>query len=202
VRRDGDDGQLVDVVELGSLGLGGAGHARELLVHAEIILNRDRCVGLVLLLERDAFLGFDGLVEAVGPAAAFHDAAGVLVDDLHLALVDDVLLVLLVKRVGLQELADGVDVLGDLRVRGLGLRAEFGAAFGGERRVVVELDVAAREVGQHERVGLAGAERVAAELGEVGLVVAFADGEVEAFLEVEAAVLFDFGGEHPFVFLE
>ena len=32
--------------------------------------------------------------------------------------------------------------------------------------------------------------------------IALADGEVEAFLEVEAAVLFDFGGEHAFVLLQ
>ena len=144
VRRDGDDGQAVDVVELGSLGLGGAGHARELLVHAEVVLDRDRRVGLVLLLERDAFLGFDGLVEAVGPAATFHDAAGVFVDDLHLALMDDVLLVLFVQRVGLEQLADGVDIFGSLGVSGFSLGAEFGAAFVGQRFIAVELDVAGR----------------------------------------------------------
>ena len=202
VRRDGDNGQPVDVIELGSLGLGGAGHARELLVHTEVVLNRDRRVGLIFLLERDAFLGFDGLVEAVGPAATFHDAAGVFVDDLHLALMDDILLVLFVERVGLEQLADGVDIFGCLGVGGFGFAPEFGAAFVGQRLVVIEFDVAARQVGQHERVGFAGAQRVASELGKVGLVVAFADGEVETLLEVEAAVLLDLGGEHAFVLFE
>ena len=58
------------------------------------------------------------------------------------------------------------------------------------------------EVGQDERIGLARAKRVAAELGEVRLVVAFADGVVEAFLEVVAAVLLDIACEDPFVLLQ
>ncbi len=42
VRRDLHDRELVRRVELGGLGVGGAGHARELLVDAEEILERDR----------------------------------------------------------------------------------------------------------------------------------------------------------------
>ena len=40
-------------------------------------------------------LGLDQLVQAVLPRAVGHDAAGVLVDDLHLAVGDDVVLVAL-----------------------------------------------------------------------------------------------------------
>ena len=39
----------------------------------------------VLFLDRDAFFGFDGLVQAVAPMAARHQAAGELVDDDHFA---------------------------------------------------------------------------------------------------------------------
>jgi hypothetical protein len=38
----------------------------------------------------DAFLGLDGLVQAVGPAPARHQAAGELVDDDDLAVLHDV----------------------------------------------------------------------------------------------------------------
>ena len=48
----------------------------------------------------DAFLGFDGLVEAVGPAAAGHQAAGELVDDDDFAVFDHVFDVALVERSG------------------------------------------------------------------------------------------------------
>ena len=42
VRRDLHDAELVDLHELGRLGEGGAGHARELVVQAEVVLQRDR----------------------------------------------------------------------------------------------------------------------------------------------------------------
>ena len=41
VRRDDDDGQLVDLEELVLLGLCRARHAREFFIHAEIVLERD-----------------------------------------------------------------------------------------------------------------------------------------------------------------
>ena len=59
----------------------------------------------------DAFLGFDRLVQAVAPAAAGHQAAGVLVHDDDLVFLHDVLHVELVKAVGLEQLRDGVDLL-------------------------------------------------------------------------------------------
>ncbi len=101
VGRDDDDVQLVDGVELGGLGFGGAGHAGELFVEAEVVLEGDGSEGLVFLADGDAFLGFDGLVQAIGPAAAGHEAAGELVDDDDLAVLDDVFDVALVEAVGL-----------------------------------------------------------------------------------------------------
>jgi hypothetical protein len=70
VRRDRDDFQPVDLRELFRLGLGRAGHAGQRLVELEEVLQRDRRQRLRLLLDRDALLGFDGLVQAVRPLAA------------------------------------------------------------------------------------------------------------------------------------
>ena len=84
-------------MELGRFGFGRAGHAGELLVKPEIILNRDRGERLRFAFDLDAFLGFDRLVQAVAPAAARHLAAGVFVDDDDLVFLDDVLHVLLDK---------------------------------------------------------------------------------------------------------
>ena len=107
VGRDLDDAELVDLHELGGLGERRAGHARELVVHAEVVLEGDRRERLVLLLDAHALLGLDGLVQALRPAAALEDAAGELVDDLDLAVDDRVVDVALVERLGLQRLDAG-----------------------------------------------------------------------------------------------
>ena len=93
---------------------GRAGHAGELVVHAEVVLEGDRGEGLVLLLDLHALLGLDRLVEALGPAAALEDAAGELVDDLHLAVLDDVVLVALEQLLGPQR---GLELVDEVLVR-------------------------------------------------------------------------------------
>ncbi len=104
VGRDDRDVELVDLVELLRLGVGGAGHAGQLVVEAEVVLIADRRHRLVLFLDLDAFLGLDRLVQAVRPAAPRHLPAGELVDDDDLAFVDEVVDVALVERVRLQRL--------------------------------------------------------------------------------------------------
>ena len=113
VGRDLDHVQVVDLDELLLLGLGRAGHPGELVVEAEVVLQRDRGERLVLLLDADALLRLDRLVQALRPAAAFHDPAGELVDDLDLAVLDDVVDVALEERLRLQRL---VQVVGELPV--------------------------------------------------------------------------------------
>ena len=90
VRRDHDDLEAVDLLELVGFRVGRARHAGELLVHAEVVLERDRGDRLVLLLDAHALLRLDGLVQAVRPAPADHRAARELVDDDDLAVLDDV----------------------------------------------------------------------------------------------------------------
>jgi hypothetical protein len=53
---------------------------------------------------------------AFRPAPSFHDPARELVDDLHLAVLDDVIDVALVQRLGLQRLVQMVDELRVARV--------------------------------------------------------------------------------------
>ena len=91
VRRDGDDRQLVDLAELLVLGHGGTGHARELLVEAEVVLQRDGRERLVLLANEHMLFRLECLMKALGVAAALHDAARELVDDLHFPADDDVI---------------------------------------------------------------------------------------------------------------
>ncbi len=102
VRRDHRDFQSVDRLEFEGLGVRRARHARELRVHAEVVLERDRGDRLVLLAHPHAFLRLDRLVQAVRPAPALHRAAGELVDDDHFAVADDVLDVAVIERVRAQ----------------------------------------------------------------------------------------------------
>ena len=114
VGRHLDDVEAVDVHELVRFGGGGAGHAGELVVEAEIVLKGDRGERLVLRLDFGVLFRFERLVQAVGVAPSFHHAAGELVDDDHLAVLDDVILVALEELVGakrvVQMMHDG-DVL-------------------------------------------------------------------------------------------
>ena len=88
--------------ELTGLGVRGTGHAGELVVELEVVLQRDGREGLVLLLDPHALLRLDRLVQTVAPTAAVEDAAGELVDDLHLAVRDDVVDVALEQLLALQ----------------------------------------------------------------------------------------------------
>ena len=108
--------QLVDLHELCGLGEGRAGHARELVVAAEVVLVGDRGDGLVLLLDRHVLLGLHGLVQTLRPAPALEDAAGELVDDLHLAVDHLVVHAALVERLGLERL---LEVVHEVPVLGL-----------------------------------------------------------------------------------
>ena len=96
VGRDHHHFQAVDALEFVGLGVGRAGHAGQLLVHAEQVLEGDAGQRLVLALHRHAFLRFHGLMQTVGPAPARQGAAGEFVDDHHLAIADDVVHVALV----------------------------------------------------------------------------------------------------------
>ena len=109
VRRDLDDVEVVDLDELLLLGLRRTGHAGELLVEPEVVLERDRRERDVLLADAYALFRLDRLVETLAPAAPLHDPAGELVDDLDLAVLDDVVDVALVQRLGLERLDQVVD---------------------------------------------------------------------------------------------
>ena len=109
VGRDLDHFEVVDLQELVGLGRRRAGHAGELVVEAEVVLEGDRGERLVLGLDLDPLLGLERLVQPFRIAPARHHAAGELVDDHHLAVADDVVLVALEQRVGAQRLVDVVD---------------------------------------------------------------------------------------------
>ena len=93
VRRDHHRLEAVDLLELVGFGVCGAGHAGELAVHAEIVLEGDRGERLVLVLDRHVLLRLHRLVQAVRPAPSLHQPAGELVDDGHSVVLHHVMLI-------------------------------------------------------------------------------------------------------------
>ncbi len=142
VGRNLDHIQLIDVAEfflLGQLGQRGARHAGQLAVQTEIILERDGGKGLGLMRDLDAFLGFDGLVQAFVIAAAEHQTAGKLVHNDDLSIAYNVVHIALHDAAGLDGLVDVMlqrGILGvgqvihpEIRLRlGLAVRRERGRA--------------------------------------------------------------------------
>ena len=189
IGRDDGDIQFVDVVKFVRLGFGGAGHAGELLIEAEIILDRDRGEGLGFAIDLDAFLRFDRLVQAIAPAAARHFAAGVFVDDDDFVFLDDVGDVLLEKAVGAQQLRDVVDLLGLLVALFLPLGFHPVLLVVGEGAVEIDVGEFADQIREDEGIGIVRIQEGAALLGEIGLVRFLVHGEEEFFLEGEEFLL-------------
>ena len=93
VGGDRNHTQLVRAHEFRRLGFSGASHAGELVVHAEVVLQGNGCERLILRLDFDAFLRFDGLMQTLIVAAAGQDAAGMFVNDEHFTVGDHVVTV-------------------------------------------------------------------------------------------------------------
>ena len=79
--------QLINGLKFLLLGQGSAGHAGELVVQAEEILEGDGCQGLALSGNGHAFLGLDGLVQTLVIPAAIHETASKLVYDDNFAVL-------------------------------------------------------------------------------------------------------------------
>ena len=95
VGRDAHHLQPVDRPQLARDLARGAGHAGQVQVAPEEALVGDARQRLALAGELAAFLDLDQLVQPALPGAVGHQAAGVLVDDLHLAVAHEVVLVAL-----------------------------------------------------------------------------------------------------------
>ena len=104
IGRDGGNLEPVDFREFASLGHRRAGHAGQLFIKPEIILEGDRGDRLVLGLDLDSLTRLDGLMKPLREAPAFHCPAGELIDDHDLAVLDHVMAVALEQLVRPQRL--------------------------------------------------------------------------------------------------
>ncbi len=159
VGRHLDHVEAVNVQELLGLGDGGAGHAGELPVEPEIVLEGDGGERLVLGLDAHMLLGLERLMQSFGIAPALHHAPGELVDDDHLVVLDDVVAVALEQGVGAQRLlhvvddGDVLDVVERVALEHVGLGQQpfdllvAGLGQGDDAGLLVEVVVALRELG-------------------------------------------------------
>ena len=99
---DGYHRETIDFMEFSGFGFGCTRHARQLLVHAEIILNSNGRVRFIFLFQGDPFFGFDCLVQSIAPATTGHNASGILIDDHHLVFLNHVMTVFFVEREGFE----------------------------------------------------------------------------------------------------
>ena len=108
VGRNGHHIQCVDVPQFLCLGLRRSSHARKLVVHAEVILQGHRRIGLGGRLDAHPLLRLNGLVESIRVAPALHNPARLLVDNLDLVVHHHIVHVLLEQGVGLEQLVHRV----------------------------------------------------------------------------------------------
>ena len=101
--------EIIDLLELYGLGIGGAGHARQFFVHAEVVLNRDSGQGLVFLADADLLFGLNCLVETVRPAPAGHEPASELVNNENLPLLDHIIHIALEQGIRFERLVNVVE---------------------------------------------------------------------------------------------
>ncbi|MNW53119.1 hypothetical protein D3C74_306680 [compost metagenome] len=83
--------EAVDFLKFLFLRLRRTSHPGQLAVHPEVVLEGDRGQRHALVLNLDAFFGFNGLVQTVAVTAALHDPAGEFVDDQHFVFRHDVI---------------------------------------------------------------------------------------------------------------
>ena len=153
------------------LRLGGAGHARQLPEHAEIVLEGYGGKGAVLPLYLYAFLCFEGLMQPVAVAPAQHETAGELIHYKHLAVLHYVVLIPLKQGVGLQGLLYVVVQLGIFLLgyvvyaeEPLGLLHAPGGKGYGARLYVRHIVAGFRLLHAHELIGLAELDDILAPL--------------------------------------
>ena len=116
VGGDLDHIQRIGPPKLRLLREGRTGHTGELGIHPEVILEGDGGQRPALPLDLHALLGLDSLMQALGIAAAQHQAAGELIHDDDLPVLDYIVGVPLHTAVGLDGLIDMVQQGGVFRV--------------------------------------------------------------------------------------
>ena len=91
-----------------------SGHPREAFIQAEVVLIGDRSQCFRLVLNRDRFFRFEGLVLAIAPTTPGHDTAGALINNHHFLIAHHVIHIAYKEFFGIQCIQDemGPGILG------------------------------------------------------------------------------------------
>ena len=81
----------INLAEFQCLGVRSTGHAGQLVIKTEIILEGGGRQGLVFLLDIQPFFRLDGLMNTFGPATPRHGTAGVFIHDHDLVVLNNVI---------------------------------------------------------------------------------------------------------------
>ena len=101
--------QAVCIHQFGCFSLSRSSHSAEFVVHAKVVLQCDRRKSLVFFFDLDALFGLDRLVNALAPSATFKNSSGELVNNLHFAVLNDVVLVAVIQHCSFQSNLQLVD---------------------------------------------------------------------------------------------
>ena len=181
VGRDHNDIQFVDIPELTCLGLCRTGHTGKLMIHTEIVLQRDRRESLGSALDLYVLFRLHCLVQTIGPATTFHNTACLLVHDLHLTAIDDIIDIFLEEGVGLEQLVYGMYALRLNAVVGQDIILALLLFFGSQTCLTFQLRHLGTYVRQDEEVRVVGrtGEGIDTLVGQLDGLVLLVDDEIE-----------------------
>ena len=97
IRRNDNNIKFVDFIKLRRFGFCSTGHASELFIEAEKVLDGDRRHGLRLALNLHILLCFDSLVQTVAVTASCKNSSGKFIDNHHLTVLHHIFVVALKK---------------------------------------------------------------------------------------------------------
>ena len=198
VGRNDHDVELVDLVEFAGFRFRGTGHAGELLVETEVVLNGNRRESLRLFLNGDIFLRFKRLVEPFAEAASGKDSSGVLVDDEDFAVLNHIMHVFFIEAVCAEKLGNIVEFFaleGELLLEFLFFLNLFRI---GKLGIDVDVVQGFEKVGQNERVRVVARNQRASFFREVGFMVALFHGEEQIALNFLKKTAVLFAARHKF----
>ena len=99
VGRNNNDIQVVNLTEFNCFGCSGTGHARQLVVHAEKVLESNGCKRAVSLCNADMLFCFDSLMQTVTVAATFKNTSGKFINNLNCTVFYDIVYIVVVQYV-------------------------------------------------------------------------------------------------------
>ena len=104
-------GHVVDLTKLRVLCHCRTRHTGELLIHQEVVLERNGCKSLIFFSNLNTFFCLNCLVKTLRVPSTFHNTAGKLIYNLNFTVHDNILLITMKHKLGFQRLLKMIDEL-------------------------------------------------------------------------------------------